>query len=256
MTYVNPLRAAWSAGRPTFSAWLSSGEPLIGEYLAGCGYDEVLADLQHGAIETGHLPALFQAIESRGRAPAARVAANDYTLIGRVLDMGALAIVVPMVESGEEAANAVAACRYPPTGRRSMGPLRSMVTMASTRADDLAQVVCLVQVETARGLANVDAIAATPGLDGIFIGPSDLGLSMGLADTDRSPAEEASHAAAIIRIVEACQHHGIIPAIITANGEGAKRRLAQGFRHIAMTSDLSLIAEGGTRELAVVRSAG
>ena len=111
MTYVNPLRATWSAGRPTFSAWLSSGEPLIGEYLAGCGYDEVLADLQHGAIEIGHLPALFQAIESRGRAPAARVAANDYTLIGRVLDMGALAIVVPMVESGEEAAAAVAAER-------------------------------------------------------------------------------------------------------------------------------------------------
>lgn len=255
MTYVNPLRAKWSAGQPTFSAWLSSGEPLIAEYLAGCGYDEVVADLQHGAIEAGHLPGLFQAIESRHRAPAARVAANDYTQIGRVLDMGALNVVVPLVESREEAARAVSACRYPPVGTRSMGPLRSMITMASIDPEDLGQVTCLIQVETAKGLANVDAIASTPGLDGIFIGPSDLALSMGLFELERNPDQQVAHAKAIEQIVEACQRHGIVPAIITADGAGARKRLAQGFRHIAVTSDLSLIADGGAHELAVATGA-
>jgi 4-hydroxy-2-oxoheptanedioate aldolase len=253
MPFVNPLRAKWNAGEPTFSAWLSSGEPLIAEYLAGCGYDEVVADLQHGAIEVGHLPALFQAIESRHRAPAARVATNDYTQIGRVLDMGALNVVVPLVETREEAARAVSAFRYPPLGARSMGPLRSMITMASVDPEDLGQVTCLVQVETAKGLANVDAIASTPGLDGIFIGPSDLALSMGLFDIDQDKAQQAAHAVAIQQIVESCQRHGIVPAIITANGAGARKRLAEGFRHIAVTSDLSLIGEGGAHELAVAR---
>ena len=255
MTFVNPLRAKWAAGQPTFSAWLSSGEPIIAEYLAGAGYDDVVADLQHGAIEVFHLPALFQAIESRHRAPAARVAANDYTQIGRVLDMGALNVIVPMVESREEAARAVSACRFPPDGTRSMGPLRSMITMGSFDPVDLGQVTCLVQVETAKGLANVDEIASTPGLDGIFIGPSDLGLTMGLFDIDHDPAQQAAHANAIAQIVEACQRHGIIPAIITGNGAGARKRLAQGFRHIAMVSDLSLIGEGGARELAVANGA-
>jgi 4-hydroxy-2-oxoheptanedioate aldolase len=251
MTFVNPLRAKWSAGQPTFGAWLSSGEPIIAEYLAGCGYDEVVADLQHGAIDPVHLPALFQAIESRHSAPAARVAANDYTQIGRVLDMGALNVIVPMVETADEAARAVTACRYPPAGTRSMGPLRSMITMGSFDPVDLGQVTCLVQVETARGLANVDAIAATPGLDGIYIGPSDLGLSMGLFEIDHDPAQQVTHARAIEQIVESCQRHGIVPAIITANGAGTRKRLAQGFRHITVTSDLALIGEGGARELAV-----
>lgn len=255
MSYVNPINARWAAGQPTFSAWLSSGEPLIAEYLAGCGYDEVIADLQHGAIEIADLPNLFAAIEGRGVAPAARVPANDPWLIGRVLDMGALSVMVPMVETAEEAARAVAACRYTPVGTRSMGPLRSMVTMKSFDPDDLSEVVCLVQVETSRGLANVDAIAATPGLSGIFIGPSDLGLSIGLPGNWAVWTEDdrAQHSGAIRRIVEACQTHGITPGIITANGKAAAERVREGFRHVGVTADLTLIRVGGTAELAAAR---
>ena len=251
MTYVNPLQAKWAAGTPTFSGWLTSGEPLIAEYMAGCGYDEVLADLQHGAVEIGHLPGLFGAIESRCKAPAARVAANDFTMIGRVLDMGALSVVVPMVESREEAAAAVAACRYPPVGRRSMGPLRPMVSMKSEEPADLGRVACLVQVETATGLANVDAIATTPGLDGIFIGPSDLALSLGLFEFTRDAEQQTAHAAAIGHILASCQRAGIVAAIITPDGERARQYVAAGFRHVAVTSDLTLIADGGVRELRI-----
>src|SRR5262249_21498402 len=119
MPFENPIRRRWVAGQPTFSAWLSTGEPMIARWLAASGYDEVLADLQPGATAISHLPALFQAIESTNAAPAARVPTNDPVVIGRALDMGALAIVVPMVESRAEAARAVAACRYPPHGNRS-----------------------------------------------------------------------------------------------------------------------------------------
>ena len=180
MAYVNPILERWREGGVVYSGWVSSGEPLTANWLAAAGFDEVLADLQHGAVEVGHLPALFAAIEARGVAPAARVPANDPTVIGRVLDMGALSVMVPMVESRAEAEAAVAACRFAPAGRRSMGPLRPMTTFGTEDPAELSKVACVVQIETADGLANVDAIASTPGLDAMFIGPGDLSLSLGL----------------------------------------------------------------------------
>jgi 4-hydroxy-2-oxoheptanedioate aldolase len=252
VAFVNPLLQRWAEGGVVYSGWVSSGEPLIASFLAGCGFDEVLVDLQHGAVELAHLPAAFAAIEARGVAPAARVPANDFTVIGRALDLGALSMMVPMVETPEEAARAVAACRFPPLGRRSMGPIRAMTSMGSDRPVDLNEVACIVQVETVDGLRNVDAIAATPGLTGIFIGPSDLALSLGLDETDPAvqPQREAAHAA----ILAATQRHGIVAGIITGNGTQAARRVEQGFRLVALTADITLIIEGGSRELAAARA--
>lgn len=253
MGFVNPLLERWAGGEVVYSGWVSSGEPLIAGFLAGCGFDEVLVDLQHGAVELGDLPNAFAAIEARGVAPAARVPVNDPMLIGRVLDLGALSVMVPLVETPEEAARAVAACRFPPLGRRSMGPIRAMTSMASDRPADLNQVACIVQVETALGLRNVDAIAATAGLTGIFIGPSDLALSLGLNELDPAaqPARETAHAT----ILAACQRRGIVTGIITSNGREAAARLEQGFRLVALTSDIALIMDGGAHELAVARAA-
>jgi 4-hydroxy-2-oxoheptanedioate aldolase len=253
VAFVNPLLERWAAGGVVYSGWLSSGEPLIASFLAACGFDEVLVDLQHGAVEIGHLPGAFAAIEARGVAPAARVPVNDPTMIGRVLDLGALSVMVPLVETPEEAARAVGACRFPPLGRRSMGPIRAMTTMGSDRPTDLNEVACIVQVETAKGLRNVDSIAATPGLTGIFIGPSDLAISLGLDEMDPAvqPRREDAHAA----ILAATQRHGIVAGIITGNGTQAAQRLEQGFRLVALTADITLIAEGGARELAAAKAA-
>ena len=251
MTFVNPILERWRRGEVVYSGWVSSPEPLTANWLAACGFDEVLADLQHGAIEVGDLPTLFAAIESRGVAPAARVPANDPAVIGRVLDMGALSVMVPMVESGAEAARAVAACRYAPVGTRSLGPLRPMTTFRTDEPAELAKVACVVQVETARGLANVDEIAATPGLDAVFVGPGDLSLSLGLYEAGVSvPERDAGREAATAEILAACQQHGVVAGIITADGEAARRRIEHGFRLVALTSDLALILEGGTVELA------
>ncbi len=253
MAFVNPLLERWAAGGAVYSAWVTSGEPLIAGFLAGCGFDEVLVDLQHGAVEIGHLPGAFGAIEARGVAPAARVPVNDATLIGRVLDLGALSVMVPLVETPEQAAAAVAACRFPPLGRRSMGPIRAMTAMGSARPADLNQVACIVQVETALGLRNVDAIAATPGLTGIFIGPSDLAISLGLDEED--PAVQPQRAAAHATILAAAQRRGIVAGIITNDGTEAAAYLEQGFRLVALTADIALIMQGGTRELAAAKAA-
>jgi len=254
MAFVNPILERWRRGEPVYSGWVSSGEPLIASFLGTAPFDEILADMQHGTVEVGHLPALFAAIEARGIAPAARVRANDTALIGRVLDLGALSVMVPMVESGEEARRAVAACRYAPGGSRSLGPLRAMTTMASEDPAELAKVACVVQVETARGLANVDEIAATPGLDAIFIGPGDLALSLGLyaagvAADERTRRLEAAQA----EILAATQRHAIVAGIITANGTQARARVEQGFRLVGLTSDLGLLMDGGALELARAR---
>jgi 4-hydroxy-2-oxoheptanedioate aldolase len=253
VSFVNPLLERWASGGVVYSGWVSTGEPLIASFLAGCGFDEVLVDLQHGAVEMGDLPRAFAAIEARGVAPAARVPVNDAMLIGRALDLGALSVMVPMVETPGEAAAAVAACRFPPLGRRSMGPIRAMTTMGSDRPSDLNQVACIVQVETALGLRNVDQIAATPGLTGIFIGPSDLALSLGLDETD--PAVQPQRAEAHAAILAATKRHGIVAGIITGNGTQAAAHVEQGFRLVALTADITLIAEGGARELAAARAA-
>ena len=125
--------------------------------------------------------------------------------------------MVPLVESREEAARAVAACRFPPLGRRSMGPIRAMTSMGSDRPVDLNEVACIVQVETALGLQNVDAIASTPGLTGIFIGPSDLAISLGLDETD--PAAQPRRAEVHAHILAAAER--------TASCAGSSRRTAQ-----------------------------
>ena len=116
MAFVNPLLARWQAGRATYGGWVSTSEPLIAEFLAAAGFDEICADQQHGSIDLHTIGSLFQAIEARGVVPTTRVAANDPMAIGKSLDMGALAVIVPMVDTADQAAAIVSACRYPPPG--------------------------------------------------------------------------------------------------------------------------------------------
>ncbi len=180
MTYENPLKAIWRSGRASYGGWTGSPDPIIAEWIASCGFDEVLVDQQHGAIEPNQLGAIFTAISAQGAIPIARVPANDAAAIGKTLDLGAQAIVVPMVNDADEAARAVAACRFPPHGVRSFGPIRAHLVVGGDEPEDLETPAVIVMVETAAGLANVDAIAATEGVDAIYIGPADLSIGLGL----------------------------------------------------------------------------
>ena len=255
MPYANPFLATIAAGRPSIGSWLSTAEPVWAEVIARTGYDHVLVDLQHGSTELSTLASVLQAIEVGGSVGIVRVPTNDPTVIGKALDLGALAIVVPLVESAAEAAAAVAACRYPPAGRRSAGPLRPNLVMGSDEPADWATVGCIVMVETAAGLANVDEIAAVEGLTGIYVGPGDLAISLGMSPygSGRSADEAARHAAAIETIRAACDGHGIAAGIYVGEGEQAHAYLERGFRIVTASIDYTLIHSGSRRDLELAR---
>src|ERR671916_44092 len=154
------------------------------EIFASAGVDYVCVDQQHGVIDYDSMVPMFQAIRAEGATPITRVLSNDPFLIMKALDAGALGVIVPLVNNAEDAARAVAACRYPPRGVRSYGPVRAAGVIGSRDPEELGGGgLCLGMVETREALERVDEIAATPGLDGIYIGPSDLALSLGLHPT-------------------------------------------------------------------------
>ncbi len=256
MAYVNRLIAKWKAGEPTFGAWLTTPDPSIAEYLALQGFDEVTADQQHSTIETNDLTAMFATIELRGAVPSTRVPFNNYVDIGQALDLGAQMIIIPMVNNAAEAARAAAAFRYPPRGNRSAGAVRPQWAMGHSPRE-LEGAACVVMVETKDGLANVDEIAATPGIDAIYIGPGDLALGLGL-DWDPAgwtPSEAEAHANAVEHIRRACERHGITPGIHVGDAELSFRYAEQGFRLLTVASDLGLIFAGAAATLARVRQA-
>jgi len=249
---VNPLRARWAAGETAFGLWSGMASPFAAELLARAGADYVCIDMQHGLASFDGLTPLLQAVALGGSAPLVRVAANEPWQIGKALDQGALGVIVPLVETADEAARAVAACRYPPDGSRSFGPARAGSTIGSLEPHDLgAKVVCLVMVETRRGVENLDAIAATRGLDGIYIGPADLAVSLGVSPLSRDLGAE--HAAAVETIRDACAANGIAAGIHCARGEDANAFAAGGFRVVTASTDFPLLAGAASRSLRAAR---
>jgi len=242
MTYVaggaapigsaNQLRAHL-AERAVYGAWCSIPAPLNAEILAAAGFDFLLLDCQHGGIDYSDLLPMLQAIGSSTTA-LVRVAANEAHLIGRALDAGAGGVIVPMVSTAEEAARAAAACRHVPHGFRSWGPLRSQMFLGTEVAHINREVLCLVMIETEEGIANADEICAVEGVDGIFVGPADLGLSLGVPPGSTDGAERVD--AAIETVVQACQRAGIVPGIAF----GAEF-VDRGFRLVTVASDLALL---------------
>ena len=252
----NPLLARWRAGEPTFGGWMVTADAQIAEFLAAAGFDEICVDQQHGLADGGRLSSVFRAIELHGVAPTTRVPSNSASEIGMALDVGALAIIVPMVGSAEEAAHAAAACHYPPRGSRSVGAIRGTMARSSQRLEGLDDVACVVMIETAEGVRNADAIAATPGVDAIYIGPGDLAIGLGLSawGEDWSHEEARLHNDAIERILAACVRHKVAPGIHCGDGATAGRYVSRGFLMVTVASDLGLLGTGGRAELAKARS--
>jgi 4-hydroxy-2-oxoheptanedioate aldolase len=206
----------------------------VAEVLDAAGCDYVCVDCQHGLAGggAGALPALLGV---RRSVPVVRVPSNDVRWIGRALDAGAHAVIVPMVWSAEDAARAALACRYAPDGVRSWGTNRSSLT--GTPAEVNASVSCYVMVETGAALECVDAIAATPGVDGIYLGPADLAVSMGFAPTGGDDDVEK----AIERVRVACVDAGIVAGIQADGGDDARRRVEQGFDMVTVATDVALL---------------
>ena len=250
----NPLKAAWAAGRTAFGLWSVVPGSFGAEILSETGADYVCVDQQHGAIDYDAMVPMLQAIRAGGAAPITRVLSNDPFLIMKALDAGVWAVIVPLVGSAGDAARAVSACRYPPRGVRSFGPVRAATVIGSRDPEELSgEVLCLVMVETGEALERVDEIAATPGVDGIYIGPSDLALSLGLPPT--LEVTEAEHVEAVSRIREACQEHGIAAGIHCPSGDWARRHAEAGFDLVTVASDAPLLREAALRQMTAARGA-
>jgi 4-hydroxy-2-oxoheptanedioate aldolase len=248
MASGNPLKEAWAAGRTTFGVWSAIPSSVSAEFMAVLGPDYVCVDQQHGVVDYGSMVPMLQAVKAAGATPITRVLHNDPGLIMKSLDAGALGVIVPLVSSAAEAANAVAACRYPPRGIRSYGPIRAAHVLGSESPSDLDEgVICMVMVETREGLDSVEQIAATPGIDGIYVGPTDLALSLGLAPS--LEITEPEHVEAVRRVREVCAAQGIVAGVHCGTGEQARKRADEGFRMITVGTDAALLGDAVRREL-------
>jgi 4-hydroxy-2-oxoheptanedioate aldolase len=245
------LRERWRSRRPTYGAWLHTRDPFGAEIVARAGFDWVCIDMQHGTARAGDLVCLLQALGVAGKAVVVRVPWNEPGVIMNVLDAGASGVIVPMVDSPAEAAHAVAACRYPPLGSRSWGPVRAALgapDYSSSWANE--RVLCIVMVETPHAIEQVGAILAVPGVDAVFIGPADLALSFGV---DRHDPVNAGHIGAIKAACDGC---GVPAGIATRTLEEAGQAAADGFAMIAIPSDAVLLADACASFLAAVREDG
>ncbi|CAG7591770.1 aldolase/citrate lyase family protein [Rhodococcus opacus] len=219
--------------------WSVIDSPVSTEWLAHVGWDYIALDLQHGLIGYSGMVAGLTAIDASGSTVGMiRVESNDPTPIGRALDAGAAGVIVPLVNTAEEAARAVAAATYPPAGVRSYGPMRSQLRIGPTPADANRDTVVVVMIETPQGLANVEEICAVPGLDGVYVGPSDLRLAVGGAHP-HDPSVDDEFEAALVRVREAAAAAGIAAGIHTPDGAVAARRLAEGYTFATVASDLT-----------------
>jgi 4-hydroxy-2-oxoheptanedioate aldolase len=249
--FLPSLKDRWS-DRPALGAWLFLREPLTAESAARMGYDYVCIDLQHGYASQVDALAMIQAAASAGTIPVVRVAWNDPTSIGHSLDAGALAVIVPMVNDAEQAARAVAACRYAPEGIRSFGALAALDRYSGDYVQQAnAAVCCIPMIETAEAVDNLDEILSVPGIDGIYVGPVDLSLTLGLPPlTDH---DDERFVSAIQRILDACERHGVV-AGIHADADLASKWAAKGFRMITVGYDRTPMLVGMKADLAKARS--
>jgi 4-hydroxy-2-oxoheptanedioate aldolase len=251
MTFTNPLTTAWRRGETVLGAWCTLPDPFAAEIFGRQGYDYVCVDCQHGMIDDSSAFPMVQAIAASGAAPIVRVRWNEPAAIMSALDVGALGVVVPMIETSEDAVAAVSACRYPPAGLRSYGPIRARDVFGSADPDVLADVACIIMIETARALDDLDAIVSTPGVDGVYIGPSDLALALGEKPGSTAPIVEET----ITRIAETCHRHGVAVGMHTPAGAVARRYIERGFEFATVFSDAGLIAAAARDQLAQARSA-
>ena len=255
MASQSGLRRAWDEGRTALGLWSVVPGSFGVEILARTGVDYVCVDGQHGLIGFDAMVPMLQAIGAGGSAPITRVPSNDPYGIMKSLDAGARGVIVPLVNSAADAERAVAACRYPPRGMRSYGPIRAGGVMGTSDPETLEkEALCLVMVETREALERVEEIAATPGLDGIYVGPSDLALSLGLPATIEVLEDE--HAEAVERVRRACAANGVVAGIHASSGEWARRHADAGFEMVTVATDASLLMNAALAELAVVRGEG
>ncbi len=236
----NALKALWQQGGAALNGWLQIPSPFTAELMARQGFDSITIDMQHGLMGYETAVAMLQAISTTDATPVVRVPWNDPAQIMRMCDAGAYAIICPMVNSRAEAEAFVAACRYPPLGIRSYGPVRARLYGGSDYVEHANQLVAAIaMIETAEALAAVEEIASTPGLDGLYIGPADLSISLG--GTERADYTEPMLVEALHTVLASAQRHGVMAGLHCATPEYARKAVGMGFQFVSPNADASYL---------------
>ena len=241
------------AGETLIGLFLDLGSPAAAEVCAAAAYDWLLVDLEHGAATEADLPGLLRAVELGGPAALVRPQSGERIRIGRALDMGARGIMVPRLESSDQAREAVTFLRYPPDGIRGVATrVRGAGLGAVSHAEVKRlneRVVGIIQIESVGGLRDADAIAAIDGADVLFVGPADLSHSLGIPGQFQHP----EYLAALERVVAACRAHGKAPGILVYDTAVVPRLVELGFTFVGIGADAAFVADGAARFLAAVR---
>lgn len=235
------MRASRASGEPVYAAWSVLADPLVAEVVASAGVDAVVVDLQHGHAGWDALPGLVRAIRSGGAEPMVRLQWNRPELVMRALDAGVDTVIVPMVESAEQAEAAARASRYPPHGARSWGRLVLPGDADAPRTAEQvnARVRCLVMIETRAGVAALASILAVDGVDGVFVGPHDLALTFGYGGRSYRDCPQAD--ALIGDIVARCVAAGRLAGLYCSDAAMAADWAARGVGLLTVGVDLPLL---------------
>lgn len=237
----NRIRTLWRQDKAVVNGWLGIPCGFSAEIMAHQGWDSLTIDLQHGLVGYSDALPMLQAISTTETVPLARVPWLEPGIVMKMLDAGCYGIICPMINTRADAESLVSACRYAPLGRRSFGPARALLYAGAdyqTHANET--VLAIAMIETKEALDNLDAIMSTPGLDGIYVGPSDLGLSLGYTPT-LDPSEPRV-IEAIETILASARKHGVGPGIHCGSTAGAKRMIELGFRLVTIQSDTRFLA--------------
>jgi 4-hydroxy-2-oxoheptanedioate aldolase len=252
----NRLKDIWSAGQPALNGWCSIGNPFTAEIMAAQGYDSVTIDIQHGALDYSSVLPMFQAMRGSGVVPMARVPWLDPGYIMKALDAGAMGIICPMVNSRAEAEEFVSYMRYPPHGQRSFGPTRATIAYGGYGVTANEEVLAFAMIETQGGVDNLEEIASTPGLDGIYVGPADLTLG---TQQGRLPPgfdrEEPEMVAMIQRIAEVCRAKGIKACLHCGSPDYAAKAIGWGYQLTTVGGDSRFLAAAAGASVAAWRKA-
>jgi 4-hydroxy-2-oxoheptanedioate aldolase len=249
----NPVKDAWKQGRAVVNGWLGIPSAFSAELMAKAGFDALTVDMQHGIQDYMSTVACMQAIQAHPVTPLVRVPWLEQGIIGKVLDAGAMGVICPMINTPAEAKALVSACRYAPVGTRSFGPVRAAIygqggAYFETANDDIA---VIAMIETKQALDNLEAILDVPGIDAIYIGPSDLGITLGLPP--RLDREEPEVLTIYERLLKEAAKRNIAVGLHNGTPEYALKMIKMGFRFTTISNDAALVGVGALRDVAVMR---
>jgi 4-hydroxy-2-oxoheptanedioate aldolase len=248
----NTIREIWQRGGCALNGWLHIPNPFAAELMAHQGWDSLTIDMQHGLVDYAAALGMLQAIATTATIPLARVQWNEPGTIMKMLDAGCYGIICPMINTRAECEAFVGACRYPPRGYRSFGPLRATLYAGADYATQADQVViAMAMIETRQAVEHIEEIVQTPGLDAIYIGPSDLGQSLGLgANMDPTNPQVI---AAIDHVLAVARQHNVVVGMHTGSVEYAQRMAAKGMQLLTVGSDARLMAGAAQRTVAAFK---